>query len=204
MNDSFPGACSRGLQIAVSKRSVLARQGAISRPPRSRDLNHAHIWSPHCVARRLGTPSPRVSDDVARRVQAAAGRGFGVRGGPLGPTHPTHSADAQLKILATTLPIAPCSQIRRQSNRIWPRLGWLESITKAASVCPKRPGSTWRARVGKHASSRLAPHPNPLPALALMGRTTSETRGERGSAAVVFHEMCACFRSGDRGYRRAA
>jgi hypothetical protein len=36
----FPGACSRDLQIAVSRLSALPWRGAISRPPRSGDRGY--------------------------------------------------------------------------------------------------------------------------------------------------------------------
>jgi MFS transporter, DHA1 family, inner membrane transport protein len=51
---------------------------------------------------------------------------------------------------------------------------------------------------------RLAPHPKPSPRSCADGAALHrQTRGERGSAAVVFHEMCAYARSGARGYMGA-
>src|ERR1700722_812720 len=68
-----------------TRRLAVMKPQSPDRGPRSGELGDAHI-SPPDLERRLGTPSPRASQDEASRITRAAGRGFGVRGQRLGRT----------------------------------------------------------------------------------------------------------------------
>jgi len=130
--------------------------------------------------------SPHVSRSSAPHQQSSGER-VGVRGEPLGRALPTIAHRAKLEVF----------------RRAIASLAWM--ALNLIARCNTRALSMGCDVVrGKRASKKLAPDPNPLPALALMQRATScDTLGEgvrSRCARQCGRQMRACFISGDRGY----